>query len=289
MAFCRVASTTIAFFEKETKGIMPELPEVNTVASALQHFFAGEKLSGWQRLTPRLRRPIPDREQAKALLGAELRRIIRIAKSIYFDFGSEQALHIHLGMTGFFSMPAKSEGPEKHEHLRLEFASGKILAFADPRRFGVIELVPLPQKKVPEPLAGDLDAKCIASACKGSGRSIKSLIMDQQIIAGAGNIYASEALFGAGIRPDRIAGSLTGREIKALTMSLIKVIQTAIASGLDYQQKHGWFLNAETTHFPIETKVYGCAGHSCEKCGRCQIETVRIAGRSSFFCPVCQN
>ncbi len=268
---------------------MPELPEVNTVAAALRHFVAGEKLAGWQRLAPRLRRPIPDSKQVKALFGSELRQVLRIAKSIYFDFGFEQALHIHLGMTGFFTLPEKSARPEKHEHLRLEFASGKILAFSDPRRFGVIELVPLPHKRVPEPLTGDLDAKYLAAACRGSARSIKSLIMEQQIIAGAGNIYASEALFGAGIRPDRTAGSLNGREIKALTASLIRVIETAIASGLDYQQKQGWFLNAETTHFPIETKAYGRAGQSCETCGRGPIENIRIAGRSSFFCPICQK
>lgn len=268
---------------------MPELPEVNTVAAALRHFFAGEKLADWQRLTPRLRRPIPDAEQAKALSGAELMRVLRIAKSIYLDFGAEQCLHIHLGMTGFFSMPKTIVKPEKHEHLRLKFASGKILAFSDSRRFGVVELVPLPQKRVPEPLDCDLDAKYLAAACKSSGRSIKSLIMDQQIVAGVGNIYASEALFAAGIRPDLTAGSLTGREIKALATSLISVIEAAVASGLDYQQQHGWFLNSETTHFPIETKVYGRTGQLCEKCGRCQIEAIKIAGRSSFFCPVCQK
>jgi formamidopyrimidine-DNA glycosylase len=268
---------------------MPELPEVNTVAAALQHFFAGETLAGWQSLTPRLRRPIPDRDQVKDLFGAELGQVVRIAKSIYFDFASELALHIHLGMTGFFSMPGKSAKPEKHEHLRLEFTSGKILAFSDPRRFGVVELAQLPLKRVPEPLAGALDAEYLAAACKGSGRTIKSLIMDQQIIAGAGNIYASEALFGAGIRPDRTAGSLAWHEIKALNASLIRVIETAIASGLDYQRKHGWFLNSETTHFPIETRVYGRAGELCEKCGRSSVENIRIAGRSSFFCPVCQK
>ena len=127
---------------------MPELPEVNTVAAALQHFFAGETLAGWQSLTPRLRRPIPDRDQVKDLFGAELVQVVRIAKSIYFDFASELALHIHLGMTGFFSMPEKSAKPEKHEHLRLEFTSGKILAFSDPRRFGVVELAQLPLKRV---------------------------------------------------------------------------------------------------------------------------------------------
>ncbi len=268
---------------------MPELPEVNTVAAVLRHFFAGERLAEWQRLAPRLRRPIPDAGQAKVLFGAELKQVRRIAKSIYLDFGTEQSLHIHLGMTGFFSMPKKGAKPEKHEHLRLKFASGKILAFSDPRRFGVVELVPLPQKCVPEPLNSDLDAKYLAAACKGSGRSIKSLIMDQQIVAGAGNIYASEALFAAGIRPERTAGSLTGREIKALATSLIEVIEAAIASGLDYQQKHGWFLSSETTHFPIETKVYGRTGQLCEKCGRGQIEAIKIAGRSSFFCLVCQK
>lgn len=268
---------------------MPELPEVNTVAATLRHFFVGEKLVGWLRLAPRLRRPIPDHGHVKAMFEAELRQILRIAKSIYFDFGSKLALHIHLGMTGFFSVPNKGAKPEKHEHLRLEFASGKILAFSDPRRFGVVELVPLPKKRVPEPLTGSLDAKYLAAACNGSGRSIKSLIMDQQTIAGVGNIYASEALFGASIRPERIAGDLTMLEIKALTASLIMVIETAIASGLDYQQQHGWFLNSETTHFPITTRVYGRAGQSCEKCCHGQIETIKIAGRSSFFCPVCQN
>lgn len=268
---------------------MPELPEVYIVSFVLETLFKGDTLSGWQRFSPRLRCQIPSEKDARFLLGAELLRVRRVAKAMYLDFGFDLALHVHLGMTGHFVLASASAEKSRHEHLRLEFESGRALCYCDPRRFGVVNLREIPEKNVPEPFVGELNVEYLAGACRGSQRSIKSLIMDQHIIAGPGNIYACEALLLAGIRPDRPANSLDESELRALSQSLIQVIGAAVESGLNYQRQNGPFLNSETTHFPVVMNVYGRAGKICLSCGTTTVKNIKIAGRSSFFCPSCQK
>ncbi len=268
---------------------MPELPEVQAVASAMNRLLAGDAIAGWHRFTPRLRREIPTAAEAAELLDRPFDGVRRVAKSLYLDFGLERYLRVHLGMTGYFVLAAGDSGKLGHEHLRLELASGRVLSFCDPRRFGVIEICTLPDEITIEPFAGELTADYLAEFCRKSRRSIKSLIMDQSIVAGPGNIYASEALFLAEIRPDRQACSLSETELQAVVAGLIEVVARAIASADAQMQLNGPFLNSETPHFPIDTKVYGRSGEKCCRCRTGLISAVRIAGRSSFFCPVCQK
>lgn len=267
---------------------MPELPEVNTLAVALARQLCGDSISVWQRLSPRLRKTIPDAAEATPVTGHRIRDVKRIAKTIFIDFGGRRFLKIHLGMTGYFCLARQQPKAFKHAHLQLLLASGRTLTFCDPRRFGVVELTSLPTDRVVEPFAGELTPAYLKDACAGRECSIKALIMDQQVIAGLGNIYAAEALFKAGIRPDRPAGSLKPGEIKRLCAACIAVIGAAVQAGIDSLAEYPE-IDDQTTHFDIETLVYDHQNDVCPKCGKSSIEMVRISGRSSCFCPTCQK
>jgi formamidopyrimidine-DNA glycosylase len=211
---------------------MPELPEVNTLSLALDKQIRGDMIVAWKRLSPKLRRVVPGSEDVLPLLDRRIEKIFRVGKSIYFAFADSIYLHVHLGMTGCFCLWQPEERPMlSHEHLRLELGSGRTLSYCDSRRFGVVELVDLPRKSACEPFAGLLSVDYLVAACNGSTRSIKTLVMDQDIIAGLGNIYACEALFVAQILPFREAGSLSRSEIQGLVSAIISVIAAAIRSG----------------------------------------------------------
>jgi len=267
---------------------MPELPEVNTLAVALARQLNGDCISTWLRLSPRLRVPIPDQITAAAILDHPVKDVRRVAKSIFIDFGGRHFLKIHLGMTGYFSLTQKSPEAARHAHLQLQLASGRTLTFFDPRRFGSIEITSWPTDRVAEPFAGELTPAYLKDTCAGRECSIKALIMDQQVIAGLGNIYAAESLFNAGIRPDRPAGSLKPGELKKLCAACISVIEAAVKAGIDSLGEQPE-INDQTTHFDIETLVYDQQNELCPKCRKSRIEMVRISGRSSCFCPTCQK
>jgi formamidopyrimidine-DNA glycosylase len=267
---------------------MPELPEVNTLAVALAKQLIDDSISVWQRISPKLRQPIPDAVGAMPVTGRRIKEVRRVAKNIFLDFGGRHFLKIHLGMTGYFFLTAKKPPQLKHAHLQLQLASGRTLTFCDPRRFGSIEITGLPADRVVEPFAGVLTPAYLKDVCAGRACSIKALIMDQQIIAGLGNIYAAESLFKAGIRPDRPAGSLKPGELKKLCSACIAVIEAAVKAGIDSLGGQPE-IDDQTTHFDIETLVYDRQNEVCPKCHKCRIEMVRISGRSSCFCPTCQK
>jgi formamidopyrimidine-DNA glycosylase len=267
---------------------MPELPEVNTLAVALARQLRGDGISGWLRLSPRLRNPIPDQAEAAAIVGHKINDVRRLAKAIFIDFGGKRFLKIHLGMTGYFCLTQTPPQELKHAHLQLQLASGRTLTFCDPRRFGLVEITDLPAAKVVEPFVGELTPAYLKTACAKRACCIKALIMDQQVIAGLGNIYAAEALFKAGIRPDRPAGSLKPGELKKLCAACISVIGAAVQAGINSLGECPG-IDDQTTHFDIKTLVYDRQHEVCPKCGKSSIEMVRISGRSSCFCPTCQK
>lgn len=267
---------------------MPELPEVNTVTTALARHLEGEKIIEWQRLSPKLRRPLPTAGEVEKLLQHPIKKIFRQAKSIFFDFGCTEFLHFHLGMTGYFCLREKPAKVEKHEHLRVLLKSGRCLSFFDSRKFGVVELCNCLPQRIPEPVKNDLSMKYLQGLCEKSSRPIKILLMDQSLIGGIGNIYASESLFKAGVLPDRPASGLKPAEVKKLYQAILKVISQSIESGLK-SLLPDFKLDRDTGHFEIETLVYGQAGNLCCQCGKTLIENRQIGGRSSFFCPNCQK
>ena len=267
---------------------MPELPEVNTLATALAIQLHNDSISSWHRLSPKLRKPIPDSAEAASVTGRRIKDVRRIAKAIFIDFGGRHFLKIHLGMTGYFCLTQKQPAVIKHAHLQLQLASGRTLTFCDPRRFGSLEITSLPTDRVVEPFSGELTPAYLKAVCTNRECCIKALIMDQQVIAGLGNIYAAESLFKAGIRPDRPAGSLKPGELKKLCAACIEVIEAAVKAGIKSLDEHPR-IDDQTTHFDIETLVYDQQNELCPKCRKSRIEMVRISGRSSCFCPNCQK
>ncbi|GAB4281207.1 MAG: bifunctional DNA-formamidopyrimidine glycosylase/DNA-(apurinic or apyrimidinic site) lyase [Candidatus Rifleibacteriota bacterium] len=267
---------------------MPELPEVNTLVAALRHHLRGDSIVRWQKLSLKLRKTIPDEDDADQILKKPIREILRLGKSVFFKFSARQYLHVHLGMTGYFRLAAKLEPPGKHEHLRLTLSSGRILCYCDPRKFGVIELMErLPETGL-EPFSGSLTTGAFLEICKNRKAAIKSVIMNQRLIAGLGNIYANEALFGAGINPCKPACELSLEEAKKLVQAIVEVTVESVNSGLA-SLPPAFVIDEHTTHFPVSTRVYGQEGSICKKCGSHRIVKTMVAGRSSFFCPACQN
>ncbi|MGM0601139.1 MAG: Fpg/Nei family DNA glycosylase, partial [Candidatus Rifleibacteriota bacterium] len=241
---------------------MPELPEVNTIVLALDQQLAGDSVVGWNSRCEKLRKKLPDKKQADKIIDKRIRTIFRRAKSIFFEFTEGSYLHIHLGMTGFFVLSERRKKYEKHEHLRLTLKSGRILSFFDPRKFGVVEIIGELPKKVVEPFESSLTIKHFISLCRKSNRAIKNLIMDQKKIAGLGNIYANEALFNAKINPNSSASDLNLTQVRRLYKAMLLVIDKAVKAGQkslmpDYK------INRDTTHFEIETNVYGQKGEIC--------------------------
>jgi formamidopyrimidine-DNA glycosylase len=273
-------------------GAMPELPEVETVRRGLQRLLGAKaRIARVELKRADIRRPIPRRLPA-ALKGARILGVARRAKYLLFRT-TQGTMLSHLGMTG--SWRVAPAGDERiHDHLYLHLEDGRRLAFRDPRRFGLVDLLPPEGRCVdldglgPEPLdEGEFSAEALARACRGRRAPIKAVIMDQSVVVGIGNIYAQEALFRAGIRPSRQAGSLDARRIAALVHELREVLTEAIGAGgstiSDFRQAGG-----ESGYFQTRFRVYGRAGEPCPACGNA-LAGATVGGRGTSWCRRCQR
>ncbi len=281
---------------------MPELPEVETVLRSLKPVLEGRRIVELRVLSPKLRVPIP-RKKIEALIGHRISSGTRRAKYMIWNFENGQALISHLGMSGVFrlrpSEEAQSSGyaPEKHEHIWLRLDDGTELVYRDPRRFGVLDVVDSDDLSEcsylkalgPEPLDKNFSAALLHHALNGKKQAIKQAIMDQCIVVGVGNIYASEALYEARIHPERDAGSLTLGECTALVRAIKAILKSAIADGgstlRDYRQ-----IGGERGYFQTKFNVYDREGEFCpDKSCSCRkkggIKRLVQGGRSTFFCP----
>jgi formamidopyrimidine-DNA glycosylase len=236
----------------------------------------------------KLRLPLPA-ELTEILPGLTLRAIIRRGKYLLLDCGSGWLL-IHLGMTGFLRLHRSSIPPGAHDHLDLLFDDGQLLRFHDPRKFGIVTWFtgdPLQQPLLsgigPEPLTEAFTGGHLFDVAKGRKVAVKQLIMNSAVVAGVGNIYANEALFRAGIRPDRAAGTVTVQECRLLVAVIRAVLEESIAAG-------STFPVAEKTvaYYPLDFKVYGRGGKPCFSCGE-PLDEIRLGNRSTVFCRSCQN
>lgn len=274
---------------------MPELPEVETICRSLAPHIVGKQLTDVEVRAPRLRRPLPSAAALRALAGESVVRLERRAKYLLWHFDGGGALIIHLGMSGRLIYSRPPQPPEPHTHVIFHFSDGGELHFRDPRRFGSLDLVApgeMPDLALLrdlglEPLSTSFTPEFLLERLRSTQRTVKTVIMDQRVVVGVGNIYANEALFMAGIHPLRRGNSLSAQEAAALQTAIIAVLQKAVERGgttlSDFRNAAG-----EPGFFQLDLAVYGRNQEPCPRCGRDIIRLVQ-GGRSSFFCETCQT
>jgi formamidopyrimidine-DNA glycosylase len=273
---------------------MPELPEVETVARGLAARVAGDTIeSVWIGGKPEPLKS-PAAEIVSTLEHARIAGVRRVGKHIVVDLdkmrrrnNSHAQWIVHLGMTGRLLVTNPETELAKHTHLIARLRSGRELRFVDPRRFGRLSVVREHGFEAPgaEPL--DVGFELFRGLFRKRKTPIKSALLNQKLLSGVGNIYADEALFRAGVRPRRRAGTLTREQLRRLYESLQQVLNEAIAAGgssvSDYVGAEG-----EPGFFQFQHRVYQREGEPCLVCGT-PIKRIVIAGRSSHYCPKCQK
>ncbi|MFM9889985.1 MAG: bifunctional DNA-formamidopyrimidine glycosylase/DNA-(apurinic or apyrimidinic site) lyase [Rickettsiales bacterium] len=273
---------------------MPELPEVETTRRGLLASEKGRRIESVELRRADLRVPFP-RGLAAKLAGATILDVRRRAKYLLLDLNTRDILLVHLGMSGSFSVLHSDEHTtRKHDHALFELDNGTRMVFHDPRRFGVIDLLPAHAETThkllahlgPEPLSDAFSETYLKTALSKRSGPIKTVLMDQKLVVGVGNIYASESLFKARIHPAEIA-SKSAKKVAAIIPSIRSTLEAAIASGgstlRDYVGANG-----SGGYFQHEFLVYERDGKPCFVCGT-TIQHLVQAARSSYFCPRCQQ
>jgi formamidopyrimidine-DNA glycosylase len=277
---------------------MPELPEVETVMRGLSGPLLGHRLLRVQASRLDLRWPLPKDFSAR-LTGRRVKAMVRRGKYILARLDGNETLLIHLGMSGRIILDPPDPLPA-HTHLLVETDAGRRIAFVDPRRFGSLDLFPTdadadhPRLRGlgPEPLSQAFDASYLSKVLSGRHTSIKAALLDQAVVAGLGNIYVSEALYGARISPRRSAHTIPGERAARLVQAITRVLKKAIAAGGSSLRDHVQ-PNGELGYFQHAWCVYGRAGEPCPECPgppACRgIAQIVQAGRSTFYCPRLQR
>ena len=292
---------------------MPELPEVETVRRGLAPAVLGARIDKVELRRADIRFPFPP-SFAKRLAGQRIVDLKRRAKYLLFELDGGETLIAHLGMSGSFRMekteastPGRFHHPRskdpRHDHVLLSLDNGWTITYNDPRRFGFMDLGPTATLEQhprvrglgAEPLAPDFGAARLASLFAGSRAPLKSALLDQKRIAGLGNIYVCEALFRARLAPSRPAGVLANarggptKAAKAVAEAIRAVLEEAVAAGGSTLRDHRQ-ANGDLGYFQHVFKVYDREGLPCMRKGcRGVIKRVAQAGRSTFYCPVCQR
>ena len=288
---------------------MPELPEVETVRRGLLPALVGQKIRKVAVRRSDLRIPVPA-DFAERLKGRRVTGIGRRGKYLLASCEGGLVLIIHLGMSGRLTIHAPNAPPARpgrlvhqgpppgpHDHIELLTGPGVRIVFSDHRRFGLMTLAEepsLPQHPLfkhmgPEPLGPDFTPALLAVRLKGKDTALKAALLDQHVVAGLGNIYVCEALFRAGLSPERRAGSLSRKNTERLAEAIKAVLEEAIEAGgsslRDYAKADG-----SLGYFQHAFRVYGRAGEECSSpgCGA-TIRRVVQSNRSSFHCPRCQR
>lgn len=272
---------------------MPELPEVETVKLGLASTI-GQTITKAVCRQPSMRLPVPA-NLAQLVEGATILGLRRRAKYLLIDLSNGQTMVAHLGMSGSFTLCPASKEIAKHDHVILTLSGGEQLRLNDPRRFGLFIVEPtstvmshkLLATQGPEPLEGDFSADYLYTQLQRRSTPIKQVIMDNKVVVGVGNIYASECLFEVGVRPTRAANKVTKTEAAALYQSIVATLKRAIKAGgsslRDHRQADGTM-----GYFQQTLKVYGRDGEPCPTC-KTILEKVVLGGRASTFCPNCQT
>ena len=271
---------------------MPELPEVETVKNGLLELgLKGKKIEEIVFLSPGLRNEFPT-EIPDLFREAKIKNLHRRAKYILFET-DRGVLLSHLGMTGTWRKEPADFEKRKHDHIEIHFPRF-VIVYNDPRRFGFFDSYESMQTDNPylghlgpEPLSEDFEHDYLWSKSRKRSASVKNFIMDQRIVVGVGNIYACEALFRTGVRPQKQAGKLSRNTYEILVGHIKDILNEAIASGgstiSDFKQAGG-----DSGYFQHDFKVYAREKEPCVVCGKA-IKNEKLGGRSSFYCPSCQS
>lgn len=269
---------------------MPELPEVEVSRMGIAPHVTGQRVTDIVIRNPQLRWPVP--EAIRQIVGQEIRRVSRRAKYLMLETDAGYAI-VHLGMSGSLRVLPAGIPPEKHDHVDLCLASGEVLRYNDPRRFGAWLWQdkggehPVLAKLGPEPLSEAFCAQYLQEKARGKRTAIKQFIMDNHVVVGVGNIYANESLFSAGIHPKREAGKVSAKRLAVLVGEIKAVLAFAIEQGgttlKDFKNADG-----KPGYFAQELQVYGKAGQPCPRCDKLLSE-VKIGQRTTVYCSDCQK
>lgn len=266
---------------------MPELPEVEAVRRGVEERIAGRCLTEVRVREPRLRRPVPP---LAPWIGRRLLRVERRGKYLLWRF-AEGTLLVHLGMSGRLAFVAPDVPPGRHDHVDFLF-EGSLLRYTDPRRFGFIAPLDADAERAMEARLGlepwdeRLTPAWARAKVRGRRRAVKEVLLFGDVVAGAGNIYACEALFLAGIHPGRPAETLDEDDWARLLAALRALFEAAIAAGGTTLRDHRT-VAGEAGAYRGRLAVYGREGEPCPRCAT-PVRRVVQGGRSTFFCPVCQ-
>ncbi|SCZ53241.1 bifunctional DNA-formamidopyrimidine glycosylase/DNA-(apurinic or apyrimidinic site) lyase [Thiohalomonas denitrificans] len=271
---------------------MPELPEVETTRRGIAPHITGRRILTVEVREPRLRWPVPSDLQ-KRVAGQRVTEVRRRGKYLLLML-ERGSIILHLGMSGSLRVLEEPLTPGRHDHVDLVFTEGLRLRLTDPRRFGALLWTDGPPESHkllaglgPEPLSDAFDGDYLFRRSRGRRVPVKAFLMDARVVVGVGNIYANEALFMAGIRPDRPAGGISRARYLRLAEQVRSILEQAIIQGgttlrdfTDSQGRPGYFAQS--------LAVYGRGGLPCPACGA-RLREVRLGQRSTVFCPHCQR
>ncbi|GAB4254370.1 MAG: bifunctional DNA-formamidopyrimidine glycosylase/DNA-(apurinic or apyrimidinic site) lyase [Methylomicrobium sp.] len=271
---------------------MPELPEVETTCRGIRPHIENKIVHHVVVRRSDLRWPVPG-DLSGRIEGLSIERVDRRAKYLLLET-ENGTLIVHLGMSGSLRVVTAEQAVKKHDHIDLVFTDQTILRFNDPRRFGAvlwtaepIETHTLLRDLGPEPLQSNFDGTHLYQTAKNRSIAVKSFIMDSHVVVGVGNIYANEALFMAGIRPDRAAGNISKNRYDQLADCIREVLSDAIEQGgttlRDFVNESG-----KPGYFQQQLRVYGRGGEPCRNC-LTPLNEIRIANRSTVYCRRCQT
>lgn len=281
---------------------MPELPEVETVRRGLAREFVGRRIERVEVGRDRTVRRTSREELTARLVGRTAIDARRRGKYLLFALDSGDELMIHLRMSGQVLMASPREKRPAHCHVVLTLGGQTVpteLRFVDPRTFGevvafdpehVAEVLPELTRLGIDPIADGISAQQVREIVSRSRRPLKSILLDQHAIAGIGNIYADEILHRARIHPLRPGSSIDARSVRRLRDAIVDVLQAAVDMGGSTLRDARYVdTSGESGSYQDLHRVYGRAGDVCPSCGRARVESTRIAGRTSCWCPRCQR
>ena len=271
---------------------MPELPEVETTRRGVEPHVVGRRIRDVVVRNPNLRWPVPQ-DLSRRLRGEEVRSVRRRGKYLLFDVADGHLL-VHLGMSGRLTIVPEALPPRKHDHVDVRFEGAKMLRLTDPRRFGAMLWLPgvaedhaLLKDLGLEPLDSTFTGKALHERARGRKVAVKLFLMNSHVVTGVGNIYASEALFRAGVHPLRPAGKISRERWTRIAAAVRATLKRAVAKGGTTLRNFA-SVDGAPGYFLAECAVYGRDGKPCPKCGTA-IKAIRQGQRSTFYCPKCQR